>query len=140
MSKNFKICDREIGENHPPLVIAEIGINHGGDFKKAKQMISDAHHSGAECVKFQCHIIEDEMIPNQIIPANATESIWEIMKKCSFSILTSRKFRLKILLNDNGNQYRILLNIMYICVCKGVREADVQRLGRAGVTLSLIHI
>ena len=85
MSKNFKICDREIGENHPPLVIAEIGINHNGDFKKAKQMISDAHNSGAECVKFQCHIIEDEMIPNQIIPANATESIWEIMKKCSFS-------------------------------------------------------
>ena len=85
MSKNFKICGREIGENHPPLVIAEIGINHNGDFKKAKQMITDAHSSGAECVKFQCHVIEDEMIPNEIIPANATESIWEIMKKCSFS-------------------------------------------------------
>ena len=37
MSKNFKICGRETGENHPPLVIAEIGINHNGDFKKAKQ-------------------------------------------------------------------------------------------------------
>ena len=81
----FKLCNRKIGENYPPLVIVEIGINHDGDFKKAKQMISDAHKNGAECVKFQCHIIEDEMIPNEIIPLNATESIWEIMKKCSFS-------------------------------------------------------
>jgi len=85
MSKNFKICGREIGKNHPPLVITEIGINHNGDFEKAKQMISDAHKSGAECVKFQCHVIDDEMIPNEVIPANANESIWKIMKKCSFS-------------------------------------------------------
>jgi N-acetylneuraminate synthase len=85
MPKSFKICDRKIGENCLPLVIVEIGINHNGDFKKAKQMISDAHKNGAECIKFQCHIIEDEMIPNEIIPLNANESIWEIMKKCSFS-------------------------------------------------------
>ena len=85
MSKSFKICDRKIGEDCLPLVIVEIGINHNGDFKKAKQMISDAHKNGAECIKFQCHIIEDEMIPNEIIPLNANESIWEIMKKCAFS-------------------------------------------------------
>jgi sialic acid synthase SpsE len=85
MSKSFKLCDRKIGENCLPLVIVEIGINHNGDFKKAKQMISDAHKNGAECIKFQCHIIEDEMIPNEIIPLNANESIWEIMKKCAFS-------------------------------------------------------
>ena len=85
MPKSFKICDRKIGENCLPLVIVEIGINHNGDFKKAKQMISDAHKNGAECIKFQCHIIEDEMIPNEIIPLNANESIWEIMKKCAFS-------------------------------------------------------
>ena len=29
---------RKIGENHPPLVIAEIGINHEGNIKKAKQI------------------------------------------------------------------------------------------------------
>jgi len=78
---------RKIGENHPPLVIAEIGINHEGDIKKAKQMILDAHNAGAECVKFQCHIIEDEMVPeaNKVIPGNASESIYEIMKRCSLN-------------------------------------------------------
>ena len=81
----FKIGSRLIGEKHLPFIIPEIGINHEGDISKAKQMILDAHKSGAECVKFQSHIIDDEMIKNNVIPKNATESIWEIMKRCSFS-------------------------------------------------------
>ena len=85
MSKNFNIGNREIGANCPPLVIAEIGINHDGSFEKAKKMVKNAFENGAECVKFQCHVIDDEMIQNDVIPANATESIWEIMKRCSFS-------------------------------------------------------
>ena len=84
---------RLVGDGHPPLVIAEIGINHDGDFKKAKQMIDDAHSSNAECVKFQSHIIEDEMIENDVIPKNANESIWAIMKKCAFS--EEQEFELK---------------------------------------------
>tara|TARA_B110000014_G_scaffold97203_1_gene66766 strand:- start:1784 stop:2821 length:1038 start_codon:yes stop_codon:yes gene_type:complete len=85
MSKKIQIEDRFVGEDYPPLVIAEIGINHEGDVNKAIQMINDAHKSGAECVKFQCHVIEDEMIKNDVIPENANETIWEIMKRCSLS-------------------------------------------------------
>ena len=48
-------------------------------------MIKDAYKSGAECVKFQCHIIDDEMIKNNVIPANAKESIWNIMKRCALT-------------------------------------------------------
>ena len=61
MTSKINLCNRLVGENYEPLVIAEIGINHEGDFKKAKQMIFDAHNNGAECVKFQCHVIEDEI-------------------------------------------------------------------------------
>ena len=85
MPQTLTIGDRKIGENHPPLVIAEIGINHDGSFEKAKKMVKNAFENGAECVKFQCHVIDDEMTQNDVIPANATESIWEIMKRCSFS-------------------------------------------------------
>lgn len=85
MSNKLNLCGRFIGEDYEPLVIAEIGINHEGDFQKAKQMIADASQQGAECVKFQCHIIEDEMIKNNVIPANAKESIWDIMKRCSLT-------------------------------------------------------
>jgi N-acetylneuraminate synthase len=48
-------------------------------------MIDDAAAAGCECVKFQCHIVEDEMVPaaKATIPANATESIWDIMARCA---------------------------------------------------------
>jgi len=81
----IKIGTRVIGPEYPPFVIAEIGINHEGQFDKAIRMISDAAERGCECVKFQSHVIDDEMIPNDVVPTNADESIWEIMKRCSFS-------------------------------------------------------
>jgi N-acetylneuraminate synthase len=48
-------------------------------------MVDDAHKSGCECVKFQCHVIEDEMVPNDVVPGNTTESIWDIMARCKLS-------------------------------------------------------
>jgi len=81
----IKIGEKLIGEEYLPFVVAEIGINHEGDFVKAKKMIKDAHQNGAECVKFQCHVIEDEMIKNEVIPANTNESIWDIMERCSLT-------------------------------------------------------
>lgn len=86
-SKIITIGKRKIGPAFSPLVIVEIGINHGGSMKKAKQMVKDAHKAGAECVKFQCHVVEDEMVPiaKKIVPKHAKESIWNIMKKCAFS-------------------------------------------------------
>ncbi len=59
----FKIGNRLIGEKYRPFVIAEIGINHEGSMEKAMKMVDDAAKAGCECVKFQCHVIEDEMIP-----------------------------------------------------------------------------
>jgi len=68
-------------------VIAEIGINHEGSYQKALQMVYDAHAAGAECVKFQCHILEDEMTPDaqNTIPSNSDKSIYEIMNRCLLS-------------------------------------------------------
>ena len=55
MPTNFSIGDREIGDNHPPLVIAEIGINHDGNFEKAKQMVNDAYENGISERTVQSH-------------------------------------------------------------------------------------
>jgi sialic acid synthase SpsE len=82
---SLKISDRTIGNGYAPFVIAEIGINHEGDFGKAIRMVDDAAEVGCECVKFQCHVIDDEMIPNSVVPGNAKESIWEIMSRCALS-------------------------------------------------------
>lgn len=79
------IGDRKIGPAFPPLIIAEIGINHEGSIIKAMQMVDDAARVGCECVKFQTHVVEDEMIPNSVVPGNATDSIWDIMSRCALS-------------------------------------------------------
>jgi N-acetylneuraminate synthase len=79
----FKIGNRMVGTEYPPLVIAEIGINHEGSIEKAIRMVNDAHAAGCECAKFQSHVIEDEMIPNDVVPGNTTETIWDIMKRCA---------------------------------------------------------
>src|SRR3990167_10557308 len=83
----MNIGTREIGNSHPPFVIAEIGINHEGDIDKAFEMVRDAKEAGCECVKFQSHVIEDEMISaaKNVIPGNANESIWDIMSRFALS-------------------------------------------------------
>ena len=83
----MKIGNREISPSHPPLVIAEIGINHGGDLEVAKNMVRLAALSGCECVKHQTHIVEDEMTDEakQIFPPNADVSIWDVMAECALS-------------------------------------------------------
>lgn len=83
----MKICHRDIGPEYPPLVIAEVGINHGGDLDVAKQMVRLAAQSGAECVKHQTHFIEDEMTDEAkaIFPPNADVSIWDVMQKSALS-------------------------------------------------------
>jgi N-acetylneuraminate synthase len=47
-------------------------------------MVDDAATVGAECVKFQCHVVDDEMIPNDVVPGNANESIEKIIRRCTF--------------------------------------------------------
>ncbi len=103
--KSIKIGSREIGREHPPFVIPEIGINHNGEFEKARRMVKDAGKSGAECVKFQYHVINDEMIRNDVVPANADESIWDIMDRCSLSDEEHRKLK----------GYAEELGMLYLC-------------------------
>ena len=84
----MKIGNREISANHAPLVIAEIGINHGGDLEVAKNMVRLAAAAGCECVKHQTHIVEDEMTDEakSIFPPNADVSIWDVMAQCALSL------------------------------------------------------
>ena len=83
----IKIEDRYIGFEYLPLVIAEIGINHEGSLKIAKHMVDVALSSGAEIIKHQTHVIDDEMSPvaKNVIPGNADISIYDIMENCALS-------------------------------------------------------
>jgi len=102
-------------------VVAEIGINHEGIMDRAFQMVDDAAVAGCECVKFQSHVIEDEMIPNEVIPGNATESIWDIMTRCAFSEDQERELKRHV--ESKGMLY----------LCTPFSRAAAVRLERMGV-------
>ena len=84
---SIEIAGRKIGADYPPLVIAEIGINHNGDIQIAKEMVDAAQRAGVEIIKHQTHIVEDEMsgAAKKVIPGNADISIYEIMDNCSLN-------------------------------------------------------
>ena len=87
MNPFIEISGRKIGQDFPPLVIAEIGINHEGSLEVAKAMVDAAKRAGCEMVKHQTHIVDDEMsgAAKKVIPGNANVSIYEIMRRCALS-------------------------------------------------------
>ncbi|MDC3091733.1 N-acetylneuraminate synthase family protein, partial [Rickettsiales bacterium] len=50
---SFRIKSKIIGSGHPVFIIAEIGINHMGNYELARKMVIEAFKSGADAVKFQ---------------------------------------------------------------------------------------
>ena len=87
MSTNFKIGKIVIGANTPPLIIAEIGINHNGSLDLAIAIADKAIKAGVEIIKHQTHVIDDEMSEEakKVIPGNSPFSIYKIIKKCALS-------------------------------------------------------
>jgi N-acetylneuraminate synthase len=83
----IQIGERKIGEDYEPIVIAEIGINHEGSLEVAKQMVDAAHRAGAEIIKHQTHVVEDEMSKEakNVIPGNTDVSIYDVMARCALN-------------------------------------------------------
>jgi sialic acid synthase SpsE len=113
MKPYIEIGKRSIGQDFPPLIIPEIGINHGGHFDRAIEMINDCKAAGAEIVKFQCHIADEEMIPSC--------KIYDVIKRCQFT--ESQETALK--------QYTEAQGMMYIST--PFSFAAVDRLEQMGV-------
>jgi N-acetylneuraminate synthase len=87
MNNFMEINGRKIGDKYKPLVIVEIGINHEGKLKTAFEMVDAASIAGAEVIKHQTHVVEDEMSKEakKIIPGNTNVSIYEVMERCALS-------------------------------------------------------
>ena len=75
--KTVKINGREIGEGFPTYVIAEVGINHNGDVKLARETIDAAIMSGADAVKLQTYTTEGFIHPEN--------PIFEAVRSCELT-------------------------------------------------------
>lgn len=86
-NKNIKIQDKEISSDSPVFIIAEAGVNHGGNMSIAKELIDLAVDAKADAVKFQTfkaeHLILNNVkkAPYQQKTTNAIESQTDMLKK-----------------------------------------------------------
>ena len=87
MTPEIKIGKRKVGPNYKPLVIFELGINHNGSIKTAKKIVDAAIECGAEIIKHQTHIPNDEMSEEarKIIPVHTKKNIYDIIKSCALN-------------------------------------------------------
>jgi len=89
--KDIKISNYNIGKTYPPFIIAETGINHNGELKKALEMIKIARKAGANAVKFQTFKAEEFIADsNQTYTYKSqgkeiTESMLEMVKRYELS-------------------------------------------------------
>ena len=99
------ISSVEISLNSRPKIIAEIGINHGGDLDVAKHMAESAAESGADFIKTQFHIPSSEMsnAAKEVIPSHCSQSIYSIIEDCSLTL--DEEYELKTFIDSLGVVY-----------------------------------
>ena len=87
----MKIGDKLVGNGHPCFIIAEAGVNHDGDIRKAKKLIEIAKDAGVDAVKFQTWITEDlvtksiETVKYQQENIGKKESQFDMIKRLELS-------------------------------------------------------
>jgi len=90
--KNLK--DYGFNTSHRTYIIAEIGLNHGGDVDVAKSLIDSAVRAGADAVKFQTYLTEKRA-------PKGHQAIFDILKKCELPFDAFKE------LKDYTEQYEV---------------------------------
>ena len=78
--REIQIGNKKIGEGHPVYIIAEGCDNHMGDLTVAKEMCLQAKLSGADCIKFQHHLPDEEMLKDVPMSSNFDIPLYDFLK------------------------------------------------------------
>ena len=68
--QQFFIGDKSVGDGSSCLIIAEVGLAHEGSLGIAHSFIDSVAQSGADAIKFQTHIAENESSHNEPFRVN----------------------------------------------------------------------
>ena len=86
MAKPVKLGERWVGPGYPAYIIAEIGLNHNGEVKIAKQLIDAATVAGCDAVKFQ------KRTPARSVPAE----MQNVMRETPWGLMTYMEYRHRV--------------------------------------------
>jgi N-acetylneuraminate synthase len=92
--KPVKIGNKLVGPGNPCYVIAEIGINHNGDFEIAKQLIQMSAEAGCDAVKFQ------KRTPELCVPLDQRN----VMRETPWGQMTYMDYRYKVEFDEKQYQ------------------------------------
>ena len=117
----FAIGSRGVGGCNPVYVVAEACDNHLGDFGRAMEMARQAKLAGADSVKFQHHLPDEEMLPDVPMSANFNMPLYQFLKRYALTLDRHRQLK----------DYCETIGIHYLCTPFSWRAA--QELAELGV-------
>ena len=126
MSQNLSIGRREIGYDHPCYVIAEGCDNHLGDLEVAREMCRQARLAGADAIKFQHHLPDEEMLRDAPMSDNFKEPLYDFLVKHALKLDGHRELM----------AYCKEIGIQYMCTPFSYRAAEEM----VGLGLNVIKI
>ena len=83
---DIKIGRNVIGRSQPVYIIAEACDNHLGNMETAKEMARQSKLAGADCIKYQHHLPDEEMLPDIPMSDNFEEPLYEFLKKYALTL------------------------------------------------------
>jgi N-acetylneuraminate synthase len=89
-----RIADRQVGDDSPVFVVAEIGINHNGSLELARKMIDGALLAGCDAVKFQ------KRTPERCVPRDQ----WYIERDTPWGRMPYIDYRHRVELSESDYQ------------------------------------
>lgn len=109
------INGRKVGPGYKPYIIAEACINHEGNVKIAEDMVFHARAAGADAIKFQYHVLDDEMLVDTPQSENFADSLYDTLDRTNLTL--EEHAHLKSLCEKIG--------IDYLCTPFSFKSADI---------------
>ncbi|MFN2374185.1 MAG: N-acetylneuraminate synthase family protein, partial [Cyclonatronaceae bacterium] len=112
--KSVRIGDRHIGDGHPCYIIAEACDNHLGNMETAKEMARQSKLAGADAVKYQHHLPDEEMLRDGVpMSDNFNMPLYEFLKLYALTLDQHRELK----------RYCDEIGITYLCTPFSKRAA-----------------
>lgn len=83
---HLSIAGRLIGPGNPCFIIAEACDNHMGDLDVAREMCRQAKLAGADSIKFQHHLPDEEMLPDAPSSDNFDVPLYEFLQRHALTL------------------------------------------------------